>query len=301
MPKSRDNIKKQTEAITNKKGGSAEQSQELDKTFLDMIAPSIVRFERDQYQCGNTCRCVWALREYPTSTEETALLQHLGEKAGVTLHIYTRAVTPADERKILMNADKANKLRRSNTENIRDVVEAESNLQDVTAVVALAHRNKEPFLHTAVYIELIADNADKLQQLQDDVLAELNAAKLNVDHLMLQQREGFRSVMPSGWNVFATQFERVLPATSLANLYPFAYSGKTDPHGFFLGRDKYGSNIIVDLDRRAEDKTNANVLILGNSGQGKSYLFKLLLINCLESGKAVILLDPEAEVRHEVA
>ena len=36
----------------------------------------------------------------------------------------------------------------------------------------------------------------------------------------------------------------------------------------------FGTNIIVDFDRRADDKTNANILILGNSGQGKSYLMK---------------------------
>ena len=87
----------------------------------------------------------------------------------------------------------------------------------------------------------------------------------------------------------------MLPASSVANLYPFNYSGKTDPKGFFIGRDKYGTNILVDFDRRAEDKTNANCLILGNSGQGKSFLMKLLLTNLRESGKRIISLDPEAE------
>jgi type IV secretory pathway VirB4 component len=82
----------------------------------------------------------------------------------------------------------------------------------------------------------------------------------------------------------------------VANLYPFNYSGKSDPQGFYIGRDRYGSNIIVDLDRRAEDKTTANVLILGNSGQGKSYLLKLLLCNILESGKSAVCLDPEHEL-----
>jgi type IV secretory pathway VirB4 component len=85
----------------------------------------------------------------------------------------------------------------------------------------------------------------------------------------------------------------VLPASSVANLYPFAYSGKTDPCGFYLGRDKFGSNIIADFDRRDADKTNANILILGNSGQGKSYLMKLILTCVLESGKSVLCLDPE--------
>ena len=56
---------------------------------------------------------------------------------------------------------------------------------------------------------------------------------------------------------------------------------------------KYGSNILVDFDQRDEDKTSANILILGNSGQGKSYLMKLLILNLLESGKSVISLDAE--------
>lgn len=49
------------------------------------------------------------------------------------------------------------------------------------------------------------------------------------------------------------------------------------------------------LTARAEDKTTSNILILGNSGQGKSYLLKLLLTNIRESGKRVICLDPESE------
>lgn len=42
------------------------------KSFLDMIAPSVVSFMPDHFICGNTYRCVWALREYPTSTDEQA-------------------------------------------------------------------------------------------------------------------------------------------------------------------------------------------------------------------------------------
>jgi len=104
-------------------------------------------------------------------------------------------------------------------------------------------------------------------------------------------------VMPCGYNDFGDQFERVLPASSVANLYPFNYSGKTDTNGFYLGRDKFGSNIIVDFNKRAEDKTNANILILGNSGQGKSYLLKLILINLRQSGMDVLALDPEMEYK----
>lgn len=162
-------------------------------------------------------------------------------------------------------------------------------------VIQADYRNREPLLHSAVYLELSATDMDKLKMLQTEVLTELIRSKLNVDKLLLRQKQGFVCVHPAGRNVFLDQFERVLPASSVANLFPFNYSGKTDPHGFYIGRDKFGSNVIVDFNRRAVDKTNANILILGNSGQGKSYLLKLIQTIFRESGMKVICLDPEHE------
>lgn len=265
------------------------------KDFLDMVAPSVIDFKVDHYLCGNTCRCVWALREYPTSTDEQAILRHLGEMDGVTIRIYTRQVTPSEERRIIHNAANKHRMSRSSTEDLQQTVTAEANLQDVVTLVSSMHRNREPLLHCAVFLELTAPDYDALKLLQTDVLTELVRSKLNVERLMLRQQEGFVSVMPAGRNAFGAQFERVLPASSVANLYPFNYSGKTDPHGFYIGKDKYGANILVDFDKRDDDKTSANILILGNSGQGKSYLLKLLLLNFLEAGKSVISLDVEHE------
>lgn len=265
------------------------------KTYLDMIAPSVIKFNTDHYICGNTFRCVYALREYPTATSEQAILSHLGEKDGVTLRIYTRQVTPTEEKRIIHNATNKNRMKSSNTNDLQQTVTAESNLQDVVTLVSTMHRNREPLLHCAVYIELTANDYDSLKLLQTDVLTELVRSKLNVDRLLLRQQQGFLCVGPSGRNVFGNQYERVLPASSVANLYPFNYSGKTDSHGLYIGRDKFGSNILVDFDKREDDKTNPCVLILGNSGQGKSYLLKLILCNILESGKNVICLDPEHE------
>ena len=265
------------------------------KAFLDMVAPSIMKFETGYYICGNTFRCVWALREYPTSTDDLAILRHLGEKHGVTLHIYTRLVSPLEERKIVHNAEIRNRMKRGSSQNMQQAVEAESNLQDVANLIGSLHRNKEPLLHCAVYIEMIAGTMQALEILQTNVEVELMRSKLNVDKLKLRQQAGFCAVSPVGYNAFGTEYERVLPASSVANLFPFNYSGKTDRKGFYIGKDKYGSNIVVDFDQRDEDKTSANILILGNSGQGKSYLMKLLILNLLESGKSIITLDAEHE------
>jgi len=254
-----------------------------------MILPGTIRFLSDHYIVGDSYRCVWAVREYPPSTEEQAILSQLADRSGVTLRIYHRLVESMEQRKIIQNATRRNRLK-SGGNDVNETIEAEGNLQDVIDLLA-----KEPLLHVSVFIELKARSMEKLKELQSDIAMELTRSKISVDRLTLRQKEGFLSAVPTGSNQFGAQYERVLPASSVANLYPFNFSGKTDPQGAYIGRDKYGTNILVDFDRRAEDKTNSNALILGNSGQGKSYLLKLILINIRESGKRIICLDPESE------
>lgn len=272
----------------------AEKEQIRIKEFLDMCSPSVLKFYPDYYICGSTYRSVWAIREYPTDTDEQAILRHLGDRSGVTLRIYTRHVTPAEERKIISNAASRNRMNRGSGDIQKEIV-AESNLNDVMNLIAQMHRDREPLVHCAVFIETATPTLEKLKEMQADVEAELTRSKISVDKLFLRQKEGFKSTQPCGDNVLGEQFERVLPAASAANLYPFNYSGKADPEGFYIGHDKYGSNLFIDFQRRTDDKTNANVLILGNSGQGKSYLMKLLLCNIRESGMDVICLDLESE------
>lgn len=272
-----------------------EQAEEIrTKDYFDCILPGTIKFMSDHYIIGDSYRCVWAIREYPPSTEEQAILSQLADRSGVTLRIYHRLVESMEQRKIIQNATRRNKLKSGGTD-VNETVEAEGNLQDVVELLANLRKNREPLLHCSVFIELKAKNMDALKELQSEIAMELTRSKISADRLTLRQKEGFLSVLPVGTNMFGAQYERVLPASSVANLYPFNFSGKTDPKGIYIGRDKFGTNILVDFDRRAEDKTTSNILILGNSGQGKSYLLKLILTNLRESGKSVIVLDAEAE------
>ena len=264
------------------------------KDFFDLISPSVIKFLTDHYIVGDSYRCVWAIREYPPTTETQAILAQLADRSGVTVRMYHRLVDAGEQRKIVQNATRRNKLMSGGTD-VTQSIQAEGNLQDVVQLLAELRKNREPLLHCAVFLELKSRSLEKLRELQQDIAMELTRSKITVDRLTLRQREGFLSVLPTGYNQFGAQFERVLPASSVANLYPFNFSGKTDPHGIYIGRDKFGTNILTDFDRRSEDKTNSNILILGNSGQGKSYLMKLILSNLRESGKRIITLDAEAE------
>ena len=266
------------------------------KEFLDLIAPGAIQFNTDNFVFGNTYRTVMMLRGYPPTTEEQALLRQLGELEGVTVHLAVRKVSAAEEEAILHAATNKSRMERSNISNVKQSITAEAKLQDTASLILGMRRDREPLLHTSVFLELTARTMEELQRLRDSVSAILLRGKLSKDPLLLRQRDGYLSSNPAGRNTLGAFAEQVLPASSAANLFFLSYSGKTDPHGFFIGRDKYGSNVIVDLDRRAPDKTNGSSLILGNTGQGKSYLLKLLLCNVREDGKNVIALDSEHEL-----
>lgn len=113
------------------------------KDFFDMISPSTIRFEADHFICGGSYRSVWVIREYPPQTSDQALLARFGDKENVTLHIYSRMVDVAEQRKILQNATRKNRMM-SASEDVQESVNAEGNMEDVVALLSEMRKNKEP-------------------------------------------------------------------------------------------------------------------------------------------------------------
>ena len=165
-----------------------EQAEEIyTKDFFDMILPSTIKFFTDYYIVGDSYRSVWAISEYPPSTEEQAILSQLADRNGVTLRIYHRLVESMEQRKIIQNATRKNKLKSSGND-VNETIEAQGNLQDVVTLMANLRKNKEPLLHCSVFIELKAKSKQKLKELQTDIAMELTRSKIEVDRLTLRQK-----------------------------------------------------------------------------------------------------------------
>lgn len=148
-----------------KKMNPAQMEAIRTKDFFDCILPGTVRFMSDYYIVGDSYRSVWVVREYPPSTEEQAILSQLADRNGVTLRIYHRLVETMEQRKIMQNATRKNKLM-SGGNDVNETIEAQGNLQDVVELLANLRKNKEPLLHCSVFIELKARSLDHLKELQ---------------------------------------------------------------------------------------------------------------------------------------
>lgn len=131
------------------KAAKKPQSMPMVKDFLDLIAPAAIRFNTDGYIVGSTYRCVYTIRSYPTSTDELAILRHLGDKDGVNLVIYAREVQPSEERRIVNNATNKNRMNQNSSNSLQESINAEVNLQDVASLIASMKRNQEPLMPRA--------------------------------------------------------------------------------------------------------------------------------------------------------
>lgn len=77
-----------------------EQKEEIRiKDFFDRILPSTIKFLTDHYIVGDSYRCVWAIKEYPPTTEELALFSQLADRNNVTVRLYSRLVDALEQRK----------------------------------------------------------------------------------------------------------------------------------------------------------------------------------------------------------
>lgn len=194
---------KAKEKKVQKKKSMEKQERRRTKDFFDRIAPSTIRFYADHYIVGDSYRCAWAIREYPPSTDEQAIFSRIADKSGVTLRIYHRLVEPMEQRKIIQNAMRKNKLKSGGTD-MTETVEAEGNLQDVIELLANMRKMRECLLHCSVFVELKAKSMEALKELQSEALMELARSKISVDRLTLRQKEGFLSAWPIGENRFGT-------------------------------------------------------------------------------------------------
>lgn len=179
---------KKAQKKTNKRVPS-KPSEPRVKDFLDLIAPTAVKFNTDHYIAAGPTAHPGPAELTPASTEELAPAPPPGGKERRDLHIYNRRVSVAEEDKIIHNAENKNKLDRGSTSSMKQAVTAEANLQDVAALIASMRKNSEPLIHCAVFIELSARDPDSLRALRDEVTSELIRSKLGADRLLLRQRE----------------------------------------------------------------------------------------------------------------
>lgn len=166
----------------------------------------------------------------------------------------------------------------------------EAALEDALGLQEELAKGIERFFQFGFYISVSAGDIGELQHTIKTLQATLGSLLLTSKLSTLQMEEGFKSTIPMGQDrLFIT---RNMDTTSLASTFPFTSAVLTQNRGVMYGINQQNGSLII-FDRFSME--NANEVVFGKSGAGKSYTIKLEIMRQYTLGAEVIVIDPEGE------
>jgi type IV secretory pathway VirB4 component len=165
-------------------------------------------------------------------------------------------------------------------------------LDDALALQAELAKGAERFFQFGFYITIPADSLEELNRISKEVVSTLSSLLIIAKQATLEMEEGFKSTLPMFYDKLMVW--RNMDTTSLATTFPFATASLTRNEGILYGINQHDGSLIV-FDRFTLE--NANSVILGKSGGGKSFFVKLESLRLLMIGVDMIIIDPENEYK----
>lgn len=275
-------------------------------SFKDYISPDSIEVSDDFFMMGEKYGRVMFLKDYAAYLKDDIVTKLTDISRNLMLSIdiipipTDEAVREVENRMLGVETNAANWQRRQNANNNFTAMlpydmelqrkETKEFLEDLTT------RDQKMMFALVTVVHM----ADTKKQLDEDTEAIKTAARERMCQLATlkwQQMDGLNTALPIG--VRKIDVARTLTTESLAVLMPFRVQEISHKHGIYYGQNAISKNMIV-ADR--QQLMNGNSFIVGVSGSGKSFAGKNEIVNLMLADDCdVILLDPEREVRREVA
>ena len=153
-----------------------------------------------------------------------------------------------------------------------------------------------------MHIMITADSKEDLELKKINVKNYLDAMEMRGISLRFEQEKVLKSIVP----IFPKQdienrIGTPIPSPTIAAMYPFIFDSIKDPGlSTLLGVDFSGGVILFNQFlyqiKKENNRNNANMIILGTSGSGKSTAAKLLVRSHIRNGYQIVAIDPENEL-----
>ncbi|MFZ2206049.1 MAG: ATP-binding protein [Microgenomates group bacterium] len=261
-------------------------------SIKDMIAPSFIETDFNHLKIDEKYYRTLFVTAYPRYVSANWLysLITFDRPLYISMYIYpTESKTVLDElkRKIAeMEASIESEIKAGKVVDPTTQVA----LDDALSLQAELAKGSERFFQFGLYITIPADSKEELDNLTKEVDSSLSSILIIAKQATLEQEEGFKSTVP----MFSDKLQvwRNMDTTSLATTFPFSTAALTRNEGILYGMNQHDGSLII-FDRFTLE--NANSVILGKSGGGKSFFVKMEALRLLMMGTDVIILDPENE------
>lgn len=166
----------------------------------------------------------------------------------------------------------------------------EAALEDALGLQEELAKGIERFFQFGFYLTISDEELPKLKETVKELQTALSGLLVTGKIATLQMEEGFKTTVPMG--IDKLYVTRNMDTSSLASTFPFTSAILTQNKGVMYGVNQQNGSLII-FDRFSLE--NANEVVLGKSGAGKSYTIKLEISRQFMLGAEVIVIDPDGE------
>ena len=203
----------------------------------------------------------------------------------------------------MLNKEIADLKQRYQTERDRTIQERiRQDYESLESFITMLAGSQSKIFDFQMHVMITANTKEELDAKKLQVRNYLEAMEMRAFPLRFEQDKVLKSILP----IYPKQDieDRIgtpIPAPTIAAMYPFIFDSIKDPGlSTLLGVDFSGGVILFNQFlyqiKKEHNRNNANMIILGTSGSGKSTSAKLMLRTHIRNNNQIVAIDPEGEL-----
>ncbi len=268
--------------------------------FKSQIAPKGLEFKPTEFIISNKYCTILTIISYPKSINE-GYLANISQLSGVKVCIKHIPIAFDILSKMLDKEIADMKARYQNEKENTMQEQIRQDYESIEGFIQMLVATQARIFDFQLHLLLSADSHEELEQKKMQVKSYLDAMGMKGVVLTFEQEKILKSMLPIFEpNDIEERIGTPIPSVTIAAMYPFVFDSIKDPGlSCLLGVDYSGGVILFNQFlyqiRKENNRNNANMIILGTSGSGKSTAAKILLRTNIRNGHKIVAIDPEGE------
>ncbi|MDO4394766.1 MAG: ATP-binding protein [Mycoplasmatota bacterium] len=269
--------------------------------FKSQLAPKGLQFNASDFIISDKYATVLTVISYPRYIND-GYLSDLTNIPGVKVSIKHIPV-PFTTLTKMLNKEVADlrakyQVERDNTilERIRqDMDSLETFIQQFTA-------SRSTTFDFQLHLMLTADTKEELENKKLNLKTYLDSMEMVAIPLRFEQQNVLKSMLPIFEKTpIEDRIGTIMPSPTMATMYPFIFDSlKDEGLSTLLGIEFSGGVVLFNQFlyqlKKENNRNNANMIILGASGSGKSTAAKLMIRSHIRNNYQLVCVDPEGEL-----
>ena len=269
--------------------------EEQIKKIGDLLAPSAFSVSPNYIQIGGKFARTVFLATYPRylHTSWFSPIINLDQVFDISIFVLPKnTATVLKQLRDQLARLQSQAMEESAQSKVRDPI-LETAMEDIELLRDRLQQGTDKFFELGVYITFYADSAKELDETENKLKGLLEYQLVFAKPATFRMGEGFNSTLP--FNDDRLNVHTSLNTEPLSSLFPFVSFDLTSNSGILYGINTHNNSLVL-FDRFSLE--NANAVVFGKSGGGKSYTVKLEILRSLIFGTQIIVIDPENEYKY---